>query len=60
MRMKALCLFSGGLDSTLAARLMLDLGIDVEALHFVTAFCTCTPNRCGGFSRSRARTRQGG
>ena len=36
--MKAISLFSGGLDSTLAARLIADQGIDVEALHFKTVF----------------------
>ncbi|OGP77651.1 MAG: hypothetical protein A2V86_06530 [Deltaproteobacteria bacterium RBG_16_49_23] len=40
--MKALGLLSGGLDSTLAARLVLDQGIELEALNFITVFCTCT------------------
>ena len=47
MRPKALCLLSGGLDSTLAARVVLDLGVELEALNFVTAFCTCTPKSAG-------------
>jgi tRNA-specific 2-thiouridylase len=42
---KAIALLSGGLDSTLAVRLMLDQGIEVEALNFVTPFCQC--NRKG-------------
>ena len=42
---KAIALLSGGLDSTLAVKLMLDQGIEVEALNFVTPFCTC--NRRG-------------
>jgi hypothetical protein len=33
------------LDSTLAVKLILDQGIEVEALNFVTPFCTC--NRQG-------------
>ena len=39
---KAIALLSGGLDSRLAVKMMLDQGIDVEALNFVTVFCTCT------------------
>lgn len=39
---KAIGLLSGGLDSIVAARLILEQGIDVEALNFVTTFCTCT------------------
>lgn len=40
--MKAIALLSGGLDSTLAAKVVLDLGIELEALNFLTVFCTCT------------------
>ncbi len=36
--MKALALHSGGLDSTLAIRLVLDQGIEVQSLHFVSVF----------------------
>lgn len=36
---KAVALISGGLDSMLAARLMLDQGIHVEGLNFYTGFC---------------------
>jgi tRNA-specific 2-thiouridylase len=35
---KAMVLLSGGLDSMLAARLLLDQGVDVEAVHFITPF----------------------
>lgn len=38
MTTKALALFSGGLDSILACKLVETQGIDVEALHFVTPF----------------------
>ncbi len=34
-------LFSGGLDSTLAVRMIQDQGIDTEAVHFTTPFCLC-------------------
>lgn len=39
--MKALALLSGGLDSTLAVRLILDQGVEVEALKFTSPFCQC-------------------
>ena len=35
---KAIALLSGGLDSILAAKLILDQGIDVEAINFSTVF----------------------
>jgi tRNA-specific 2-thiouridylase len=38
-RVKALSLLSGGLDSILATELILDQGVDVEAVNFVTPFC---------------------
>jgi tRNA U34 2-thiouridine synthase MnmA/TrmU len=40
-KVKALALLSGGLDSTLAAKLILNQGIDVAAVNFVTPFCLC-------------------
>jgi len=43
---KAIGLLSGGLDSTLAVQLMLDQGIEVTALNFITPFCTCTKKGC--------------
>ena len=39
---KGLALLSGGLDSMLAISIMLDLGVDVEALNFTTIFCNCS------------------
>ena len=36
---KAVALISGGLDSLLAARLILDQGIHVEGINFYTGFC---------------------
>lgn len=38
---KAIALFSGGLDSSLAIKIMLKQGIEVIALNFVTPFCRC-------------------
>ena len=45
--MKALALLSGGLDSTLAIKLVLDQGIDVIALNFTSPFYLCNQKgRC--------------
>lgn len=38
---KLLALLSGGLDSTLATKIMLDHNIEVEAISFTTPFCLC-------------------
>ncbi len=40
MNKKAISLFSGGLDSALAAKLILDQGIDVVGLHFTSHFAS--------------------
>lgn len=45
--MKALALLSGGLDSTLAVKLIMERNIDVEAINFVTPFCLCRKGGCG-------------
>ena len=47
-RTKALALFSGGLDSILATRLILNQGVDVEAINFANLFCTCKEENKGG------------
>jgi tRNA U34 2-thiouridine synthase MnmA/TrmU len=44
---KAVALLSGGLDNTLAVKLMIDQGIDVTAVHFTSIFCSCTPKTAG-------------
>jgi len=44
--MKAVGLFSGGLDSALAIKLVKDQGIEVIALNFVSPFCTCVGDGC--------------
>ncbi len=46
-KIRAIGLLSGGLDSTLAAKLMLEHGIDVLAINFTSPFCTCTPKNAG-------------
>jgi len=44
---KAIALLSGGLDSTLAIKLMQEQGIEVIALHFTTPFCQCGGSKNG-------------
>jgi adenylyl- and sulfurtransferase ThiI len=44
---KAVALLSGGLDSTLAVKLMIDQGIDLTAVHFTSVFCNCSPKTAG-------------
>ena len=40
--MKAIALLSGGLDSRLAIKLMLDQKVDIHALHFTSIFAPCS------------------
>jgi len=47
IRPRALGLLSGGLDSSLALKLILDQGLDVEAVNFVSPFCLCGRGGCG-------------
>lgn len=51
-RPKALVLLSGGLDSLLATRIMLDQNVDVEAVHFVTPFSKYNYDFINRISRS--------
>jgi len=46
-KIKAVGLLSGGLDSTLAAKLVVEQGIEVHAINFTSPFCTCTPKKAG-------------
>jgi tRNA U34 2-thiouridine synthase MnmA/TrmU len=48
---RAVILLSGGLDSTLAARILQEQGIELHAIHFTSPFCTCSGN---GGCRSQA------
>ncbi len=53
---KAVALLSGGLDSTLAVKMMIEQGIEVHALNFTSAFCTCNHGgKDGGGCRSESR-----
>ena len=44
--MRAVGLLSGGLDSTLAVRLISELGIEVIAIKFTSPFCQCDSGGC--------------
>ncbi len=46
-REKVVAMLSGGLDSTLAAKMMVDQGLEVVAFNMVSPFCTCTPKKSG-------------
>lgn len=41
MNIKAISLISGGLDSTLATKVVMDQGVEVVAANFVSPFCRC-------------------
>lgn len=43
---KAVALVSGGLDSAIAVKLLIDQGIDVYAMTFHSPFCTCSSGGC--------------
>ncbi|MFH1501886.1 MAG: hypothetical protein ABIG03_02435 [Candidatus Eisenbacteria bacterium] len=55
--MKAVALLSGGLDSMVAIRLMLEQGIEVSAYNLTTVFCCCTP-KDSSCSAARSAVRQ--
>ncbi|MBI3398847.1 MAG: hypothetical protein HY026_06420 [Deltaproteobacteria bacterium] len=42
MNRKAVALLSGGLDSTLAVKVILEQGVEIVALNFTSTFCTCS------------------
>src|SRR5680860_1010391 len=54
-RGKAVALLSGGLDSRVAIKMMLDQDIEIEAINFVTPFCTCTAQGCRSEAREASR-----
>ena len=53
MKRGAVVLLSGGLDSTLAVKMMVDQGIEVTAVHFTSPFCNCSSRKAG--CRNEAR-----
>jgi len=56
MNKKAIALLSGGLDSILATKLVLEQGIEIEAINFLTVFCTCTHKGCQHAATQAAKT----
>ena len=46
-KVKALALFSGGLDSILAIKLILKQGVDVVAINFANPFSSHAKDDCG-------------
>ncbi len=50
-RVRAVALLSGGLDSTLAVRLVQEQGVEVKALYFYTGFCITEHRRRLGLTR---------
>ena len=56
---KAVLLLSGGLDSTLAGKILLDLGVMVEAVNFTSPFCNCTAKGAGCSAARRAAEQLG-
>ena len=55
IKRKAIALMSGGLDSTLAARVLLEQGIHVEGLNIFTGFCVEGDSHA---VRNRGKTKQ--
>ncbi|MBU1706220.1 MAG: 7-cyano-7-deazaguanine synthase [Pseudomonadota bacterium] len=53
MKRSAVVLLSGGLDSTLAVKMMVEQGIELTAIHFTSPFCNCSPHKAG--CRNQAR-----
>jgi len=55
---KAVVLLSGGLDSTLAARIVRDQGIELHAIHFTSPFCTCSHKGPGNGNGCRSAAQE--
>jgi tRNA-specific 2-thiouridylase len=53
MKKKAFALLSGGLDSALAVKMILDQGVEIEAVNFMSPFCNCTPKTAGCKNQAR-------
>lgn len=54
--MKAIALLSGGLDSTLAAKIIKNLGVELVALNTWTPFCLCDHRSSSGCFHGAAHT----
>ena len=55
--MKALALLSGGLDSTVAIKVVQEAGIDIEAINFTSPFCRCS-GAAGGCGAAATAAKQ--
>ena len=44
---KAILFLSGGIYSTLAGKMLIEMGIEVEAINFTSPFCKCSPKSLG-------------
>ncbi len=60
MNKKAIGLLSGGLDSTLAVKIILEMGIEVIAVNFLSPFCSCTSKKAGCKSEALKVTKKFG
>ncbi len=56
---KAILLLSGGLDSTLAGGLLMEMGIELRGLNLVSPFCRCTPGNLGCSAAAKAADQLG-
>lgn len=56
MNKKCVAMLSGGLDSILATKMILDQGIEVHGINFLTIFCTCTHKGCQHAATQAAKT----
>jgi tRNA-specific 2-thiouridylase len=56
MNKNAIALLSGGLDSSIAVKMMIEQGITILAVNFTSPFCNCSPRRegCGYQARKIA------
>ncbi|RLJ71030.1 tRNA U34 2-thiouridine synthase MnmA/TrmU [Hydrogenivirga caldilitoris] len=54
-KIRAVALLSGGLDSSLAVRVIQEQGIDVKALHFYTGFCITEHKRRLGITKENGQ-----
>ena len=54
MKRTAVVLLSGGLDSTLAVKMMVEQGIELTAVHFTSPFCNCSLRKAGCQHQARS------
>ena len=58
MKSRAVALLSGGLDSMLAVKMMVEQGVELTAVNFTSPFCNCSSRHagCGNQARRAAET----